>query len=165
MGGITAIAAAVILGDGRLAAADRDLDAAADAHAAPTPRIVGVVGDAVTPELWIVVANRARFPFGRLLAERAFARLGRDLGGDPRATQPIDMVGLLEDVPLLLIHGDADTTVPIAEGRRLAAASPAGTRHLVVPGAGHAAAHATDPSGYDDEVTSFLRVAFGAARN
>jgi uncharacterized protein len=68
-------------------------------------------------------------------------------------------------VPLLLIHGDADTTVPIAEGRRLAAASPPGTRHLVVAGAGHAAARATDPSGYDAEVTSFLRSAFGAARN
>ncbi len=33
------------------------------------------------------------------------------------------MIGLVEPVPLLLIHGEADTTVPLEDGRRLAAAA------------------------------------------
>jgi pimeloyl-ACP methyl ester carboxylesterase len=164
MGGITAIAAAVVLGDGRIPGADADPAVTAAAVAPPTPRIVAVVADSVTPELWIVVANRMRIPFARLVAQAAFARLARDLGGDPRDTQPIAMIGLLEDLPLLLVHGEADRTVPIAEGRRLAAAAPPGARHLVVPGADHGAAHATDPERYEAEVTDLLRRAFTGSR-
>ena len=63
----------------------------------------------------------------------------RTAGADPRATQPARTVPLLEDVPLLLIHGDADATVPLRDARRLAALAPAGTRHLVVAGADHGA--------------------------
>ena len=125
MGGITAIASVAVLGDGRLAAADRDPDAPAATVDAPRPRIVAVVGDSVTPELAVVVASRLRLPFGRRIANHAFARMAVHVGGDPRATQPIDVVGLLEDVPLLLVHGGRDRTVP-AEGRAptVAAAPP-----------------------------------------
>ena len=164
MGGITAIGAVAVLGDGRLAAADKDPDAPASDVEAPRPRIVAVVADSVTPELSIVIARRTRFPFGRSLANRAFARMGRMVGGDPRDTQPIRAVTLLEDVPLLLIHGDADRTVPLKEGSRLAAAAPAGTRHLVIAGADHGEGHATDPARYESEVSDHLRVAFGGAR-
>ena len=165
MGGITALGATVVLGDGRLVAADSDPAAPAAINEAPRPRIVALVGDSVTPELSIVVARRAGVPFGRRLAERAFARLASTVGGDPRDTQPIRTVPLLEDLPLLLVHGDADATLPIRDARRLAAAAPPGTVHLVVQGADHGDAHATDPTRYEAAVTAHLRSAFEGARS
>lgn len=39
-------------------------------------------------------------------------------------------------IPVLLVHGDLDQIVPVADAHRLAAAAP-GTRLLVVPNAGH----------------------------
>ena len=84
-----------------------------------------------------MVANRLRVPFGRRIANHAFTRMARRLGGDPRDTQPIDVIGLLEDLPLLLVHGTEDRTVLLEDADRLAAAAPAGSRHLVIEGAGH----------------------------
>ena len=164
MGGVTAIASVAVLGDGRLAAADTDPAAPAAASEAPRPRVVAVVGDSVTPELAVVVGSRLGVPLGRRLAERAFGRFERLVGGDPRDTQPIAMVGLLEDLPLLLVHGDADRTVPLRDALRLAAAAPAGARHLVIAGADHAAGHATDPVAYEAAVESTLRGAFSGTR-
>jgi pimeloyl-ACP methyl ester carboxylesterase len=40
-------------------------------------------------------------------------------------------------VPVLLVHGEHDVVVPVADARRLAAAAPDATL-LVVPSAGHA---------------------------
>ena len=164
MGGIAAIAAVAVLGDGRLAAADRDPDAPAAAVEAPRPRICAVVADSVTPELALVVANRLRVPFGRRIANHAFGRMARYVGGDPRETQPIDVIGLLEDVPLLLIHEADDKTVRLEDARRLAAAAPAGARHLVIEGAGHGRGHAVDPVAYEAAVTSLMREGFVRAR-
>jgi pimeloyl-ACP methyl ester carboxylesterase len=164
MGGITAIASVAVLGDGRLAAADRDLDAPASTIEAPRPRICAVVADSVTPELAVVVASRLRLPFGRRIANRTFARMASRVGGDPRETQPIDVVALLEDVPLLLVHGGADRTLPIRDANRLAAAAPEGTSHLVIEGAGHGRGHAVDPVRYEAAVTSHIREAFRRTR-
>ncbi len=164
MGGITAIAAVALLGDGRLAAADVDPDAPTAAVGAPRPRIVAVVADSVTPELAIVVGRRIGLPFGRLVAGRMFGRLERIVGGDPRSIQPLATIGLLEDVPLLLVHGEADRTLPIRDGRRLAAAAPPGARHLVIAGADHGAGHATDPDAWEAAVNLLLREAFAVAR-
>jgi pimeloyl-ACP methyl ester carboxylesterase len=165
MGGITAIAAVGLLGDGRLAAADVEPDAPSATVDAPRPRIVAVVGDSVTPEVSIVVGRRIGLPFGRVVAGRAFGRMRRIVGGDPREIQPITMVGLLEDVPLLLIHGTADRTLPIRHGRRLAAAAPEGSRHVEIKGADHGLGHATDPATYEAAVSGLLREAFRVARS
>jgi len=165
MGGITAIAAVAVLGDGRLASADADPAAPAGVVDAPRPRIVGIVADSVTPELAIVVGNRLGLPFGRRIAGRAFGRFDRLVGGDPRTTEPIAVIGLLEDMPLLLVHGEDDRTVPIQEGMRLAAAAPPGVRHLVIPDADHGAGHRTDPVAYEAAATGLLREAFLAARS
>jgi pimeloyl-ACP methyl ester carboxylesterase len=165
MGGITAIAAVAVLGDGRLASADADPTAPAATVDAPRPRIVSVVADSVTPELAIVVGNRLGLPLGRRIAGRAFGRFDRLVGGDPRTTEPIAVIGLLEDMPLLLVHGEDDRTVPIDDARRLAAAAPPGARHLVIAGADHGAGHLTDPAAYEAAVTGLLREAFLAARS
>lgn len=164
MGGVTALGAVAVLGDGRLVAADADPDAPAADVEAPRPRIVAVVGDSVTPELSIPVARRLGVPFARTIAERAFGRLATRVGGDPRDTQPIRAVGLIEDVPLLLIHGEADRTVPIRDARRLVEAAPPGTRHVVIPGADHGEGHAVDPARWEAEVAGLIRPAFEQAR-
>lgn len=165
MGGITAIAATAVLGDGRLTAADLPGDAAAATTVdAPRPRIVAVVADSVSPELAQVVGRRMGVPGGVRLAGHAFSRFGRLAGGDPRSTEPIATVGLLEDVPLLLVHGGADPLIPPKAQARLVAAAPASTRHLVVEGAGHGEPHHRDPGAWDAAVADLLRGAFREAR-
>ena len=165
MGGITAIASVGVLGDGSLAAADADLDTPAGVEPAPRPRIVAVVADSVAPELAVAVASRIKAPFPRLVADRLFAAAARELGADPRETEPIRMIGLVEPVPLLLIHGEADRTVPIADGRRLAAASGPSADHRTVPGADHSGGHHARPDEYETRVTDALRTAFLRARD
>ena len=105
-----------------------------------------------------------RVPFARRLADRAFGRVGRTAGADPRATQPAMTVPLLEDVPLLLINGDADATIPLRDARRLAALAPAGTKQLIVEGAEQGQGHAVDPAAYEAVVMDHLRTAFAMTR-
>ena len=164
MGGLAAIASVAVLGDGSLPSADTD--PAAPAHVVPPrrPRIVGVVADSAAPELVVAVASRLRGPARRWVAGRLFDAAARSLGADPRETEPARVIGLLEGMPLLLISGEADTTVPIADARRLAVAAPAGVEHWVVPGAEHRGAHRTDPAGYELRVTGLLRRSFAAGR-
>jgi len=165
MGGITAIAAVAVLGDGSLESADMDLDAPADIAPPARPRIVGVVADSAAPDVAIPVASRIRAPASRFIAERLFDAAARTLGVDPRDTEPGRVVALVEPVPLLLVHGEADETVPLAEGRRLAAGAGPSAEHWIVPGAGHSLGHATFPEAYEDRITTFVRKAFLRARN
>jgi pimeloyl-ACP methyl ester carboxylesterase len=166
MGGVTAIASVVVLGDGSLAAADAEPDAPVSPGPPPRPRIVGIVAESVPPELPSVVANRMRGgPIRGPLARGLFREASRRVGGDIRATEPGRIVGLVEPVPLLLIHGEADTTLPIRAGRRLAALAGPSAEHWVVPGAEHSRAHEADPAGYETRVTQYLRRAFGAHRD
>ena len=116
------------------------------------------------PRAVVPVASRLPGPAPTFVAERLFDSAARTLDGDPRATDPIKVIGLVEPVPLLLIHGLADATVPIADGRRLAAAAGPSAQHWVVPGADHSAAHATAPAEYERRVTQFLRNAFASVR-
>lgn len=164
MGGITAIASVAVLGEGSLTAADADPAAPRDAPSAPRPRIVAVVGDSVAPELVGPIASRLSGPARRFTAARLFDGAAEILGADPRSTEPARVIGLVEPVPLLLIHGEADTTVPVADGRRLAGLAGPHADHWVVPGAGHSGAHALVPQDYARRVTDFLRMAFEAAR-
>jgi fermentation-respiration switch protein FrsA (DUF1100 family) len=164
MGGITAIAAVAVLGDGSLAAADAASDAPRGPIPTPRPRIVAVVGDSVAPALEVPIANRLRGPARRFTAARLFDGAAELLGADPRATEPARVIALVEPVPVLLIHGEDDTTVPVAEGRRLADLAGPSARSWIVPGAEHSGAHAVAAEDYERRVTDFLRVAFSAAR-
>ncbi len=162
MGAITALASVAVLGDGSLPSADADPAAAALVAPARRPRIVAVVADSVPPEIAVSVGSRLRGPARRLVAGRILDAAARELGGDPRETEPIRVIGLLDGTPLLLISGGSDRTVPIADARRLAAAAPPGTVHLVIPGADHGQAHAKDPAAYEAAVTTFLRPVLAA---
>lgn len=50
---------------------------------------------------------------------------------------PVDGLGALDDVPLLIAHGDADPVVPVSQGRVLARAAGPDARYWEVPGGGH----------------------------
>jgi len=168
MGGIVAIASIVVLGDGSLVAADLDPNAPAATIEAPRPLIVAALVESVAPDLRIPIANRIGAPLGgvirRAIAARVFDEAGRRVGGDLRATEPIRVIGLVDPVPLLLIHGLADRTVRPADGRRLAAAAGTSAEHWEVPGAEHGESRAADPAGWDARASSFLRRSFVAAR-
>lgn len=169
MGGIVAIASIVVLGDGTLAQADLDPMAPAADIAAPRPRIVGAVTEAVAPDLRIPIANRMGLPIGgplrRALAGRMFRSAGRRLGGDLRATEPARIVALVAPLPLFLIHGAADRTVPAADGRRLAALAGPTAEHWEVPGADHGRARSAATAQWDERVSRFVRQAFLGARD
>ena len=50
----------------------------------------------------------------------------------------IDYIGAVK-APLLMVHGEADTVVPIAFGEKLLAAAPGAKKMIRLPGAGHLA--------------------------
>ena len=52
------------------------------------------------------------------------------------------------DAPILMLHGDADRTVPITLGRRLRDAAPPGVRWVEVPGGTHSQLHSQSPDVY-----------------
>ena len=164
MGGMTAIASVAVLGDGSLLTTD--VDPAAPAHVEPPrrPRIVAVVADSVAPELASVAVPLIPGPAPRMLANRLFDTVARTLGADPRDTEPIRVIGLLEGVPALLISGDQDPIVSVDDARRLAAGAPPGTILWIVEGASHRGAHAADPEGYESRTTRHLRSAFLGCR-
>jgi pimeloyl-ACP methyl ester carboxylesterase len=164
MGGITAIAAVAVLGDGSILATD--VDPAAPAHVDPPrrPRIVAVVADSVAPELAAVAVPLIPGPRPRLVANRMFDAIARTLGADPRETEPIRVIGLLDGVPLLLISGDRDAIVPVAEARRLVEAAPPETELWIVEGADHRGGHTVDRAGYESRTTLHLRGAFLGSR-
>jgi len=61
--------------------------------------------------------------------------------------------------PTLLFHGDADTAVPVATSRALAAEAPRlgwPLRYVEVPGAEHTANWNVDPARYESAVADFL---------
>lgn len=160
LGGITAIASVAVLGDGSMPGADAD--PAAPAHVAPPrrPRIVAVIADSVAPELVVAVGSRVPGPWPRGFASRLFDSAARTLGADPRDTEPIRVIGLLDGIPSLLIAGALDTTVPLADARRLAAAAPSTVDFWEVEGAGHGGGHRVHPAAYESRTTAHLRRAF-----
>lgn len=78
-------------------------------------------------------------------------------GSDPEQVSPIKDIPLFGQKPILLIHGDADHSIPMANSERiLAAANNANAKLWIVPGADHVKARSVDPTAYDQKVLEFL---------
>jgi dipeptidyl aminopeptidase/acylaminoacyl peptidase len=58
--------------------------------------------------------------------------------------------------PVLLIHGESDTTVPVGQARELARTLGASCLMLTLPGVEHVQAYQSDPQGYIRTVSSFF---------
>ncbi len=60
-------------------------------------------------------------------------------------------------LPLLLVHGEADTFVPADMTRENYAACPAPKRMLLVPGAAHGLSYLVDRAAYEDAIRAFWK--------
>lgn len=71
---------------------------------------------------------------------------------------PIDHIAG-SNLPILLVHGDADNRVPLSHGEKLYAKAKHGKTELwIVPGAEHVAALITDPKGYRERIETFFEI-------
>jgi pimeloyl-ACP methyl ester carboxylesterase len=72
--------------------------------------------------------------------------------------QALDYVARADEleVPILVFHGEADTTVPVEESQELAEARPDLVRLVVVERAGHVQSWNATPQRYGDVVSRFL---------
>jgi uncharacterized protein len=77
--------------------------------------------------------------------------------------RPVDGVATLaaRNIPLLIVHGEADDLVPVGHARRLAAAYGQHVETYFVPGAEHVGAFKTDPAIYFRRLDDFLHRAAG----
>jgi alpha-beta hydrolase superfamily lysophospholipase len=92
-------------------------------------------------------------PVMSLMARRSGVRLGD--------FRPITAVARLAPRPLLLIHGDADASVPVEDGHRLYAAAGDPRDLWVIPGVGHVGGYFADRTAYVERVIDFFDRALG----
>lgn len=109
---------------------------------------------------------RAGRDYGGLIVESTFTRLpdvaaeAGVLGRLAAAVTTLDFDSLARigriDAPILMLHGDADTTVPVTLGRRLRDAAPAArTTWVEFPGGGHSRLHSEAPQVYQTALQTF----------
>ena len=74
------------------------------------------------------------------------------------ASQIFDSVGKIGrvDAPILMLHGDADKTVPVRLGRLLRDAAPAGTRWVEIAGGTHSRLQSDAPAAYQQALKALL---------
>jgi uncharacterized protein len=59
--------------------------------------------------------------------------------------------------PLLLIHGESDSIVPVAQAYELARAAGTSCMTVTLPGVEHVQAYDADPEGYVSAIEGFFR--------
>lgn len=91
------------------------------------------------------------------LTTLALRYVERTIGQRFETFAPVHTIGRFQ-APVLLVHGDRDTTVPVADAYELRSQAPGRTRLVVVEGAGHASI-----GGFIEEIVpdlhEFLRAA------
>jgi pimeloyl-ACP methyl ester carboxylesterase len=80
------------------------------------------------------------------------------VGMDMYAIRPVDIIPALaaRGTPLLVIHGDADQSVPSSHARRIMAAYGPRAESLFLPSAGHVRSYEVDPDTYVTRLTAFF---------
>jgi hypothetical protein len=105
--------------------------------------------------------------YGALVLESTFTRMpdvaqaAGFWGGIAAAMTTLEFDSLSRigriDAPLLMLHGSADKTVPVAIGRRLRDAAPGGVRWVEVPGGTHSRLHSEAPAVYQQAMQDLIR--------
>lgn len=80
---------------------------------------------------------------GRAYARRVMRTRISDAGWDPLPAAPVDLVGRVAPLPLLLVHGDRDAYFPLEHPKALAAAAGEPCELWLEPGFAHAETAAT----------------------
>ena len=104
--------------------------------------------------------------YGGLILESSFTRLPDVAGANGTlgtvaalfATQEFDSLAKIGrvDAPILMLHGSADTTVPVALGRRLFDAAPKGTRWVEFANGSHSGLDREAPQQYRQAVRDLI---------
>jgi uncharacterized protein len=90
----------------------------------------------------------------RPVVEVAFLRARWKYGFDMRKVSPEKSLDG-NNTPVLLIHGQLDSNIPVRHSRLIHAADPA-TQVWEVPGANHCGAYSADPGGFEQRVLAFF---------
>jgi fermentation-respiration switch protein FrsA (DUF1100 family) len=127
--------------------------------AARIPKIRAVVAEAAYTSIEDNLEHGVRaltglppFPFAPLVAW--FGEL--ESGLDIRLVRPVDDVGEIAPRPLLLVHGDQDTLVPLENGEALYEAAGEPKQLYIVSGAGHGGFLDADPGRFEQVLVDFF---------
>ena len=132
--------------------------------AARDPRIKAVVDDCGFSDASRVIDTSFEryiglpaFPFSPVTVAIAERRVGQSIAG----VRPVDVIGQISPRPILIIHGQADTPVPVAHSERnfLAAGEP--EELWLVPGAEHNGSREVAGPEYERRVTAFFQQSLG----
>lgn len=77
---------------------------------------------------------------------------------------PVDSVARIAPRPILIVHGERDKLIPIAQGRALYAAAGEPKSFVAIPGAGHCGTLRVDSPRYERRMLSFLNEALTEKR-
>jgi len=133
------------------------------------PRKRVIYGHSMGTGVAVELASRmhAGADYGGLILESSFSSLpdvGRAAGtmgtiASWFVTDEFDSLSKIGkvDAPILMMHGTADKTVPIALGRRLYLAAPANARWVEFPGGSHSGLNREQPQPYRQAVRDFIQ--------
>lgn len=134
------------------------------------PNVVAVVSDCTFSELASIIRNaalRRGFPrgaawvLGWLIELLASVRLHANLF----SADPIHTIARISPRPIFIMHGEADTAIPVSEAHRLFHAAREPKELWVVPGAGHRQIEELHPQEYRRRVIEFFDRAFARPLN
>lgn len=128
--------------------------------AAKEPRIAAVIADSPFADLSTYLSDNLtvwsdlpKIPFNHTI----MSVIPLVTGLRPEVVSPLEEVNNLKGRPLLLIHGEADSDIPIANSIKLQQSYP-NTQLLRIPGAGHVGSFGVDREKYLQTVIEFLQV-------
>jgi fermentation-respiration switch protein FrsA (DUF1100 family) len=132
---------------------------------------IAIIGSARRPDVRCVVADspftshhdvvlhniqRVTHVSGHLIARVADAFIFRRAGYRARDVAPVREVAAIAPRPLLVIHGTADTTIPVAQAYAVYEAAREPKELWLGEGAGHCGTYFLDRPGYSERVTTFF---------
>jgi fermentation-respiration switch protein FrsA (DUF1100 family) len=126
--------------------------------AAREPRVAAVAADSPFTGIAEVVAHGAsqlRLP-PQLVVPMADRLTGWRYGYRFGAVRPIEAVAEISPRPLLLIHGAADSLIPVSHAHELFAAAREPKQRWIIEGAEHCGAYFANRSGYVARTTEFF---------
>ncbi|MEX2425337.1 MAG: prolyl oligopeptidase family serine peptidase [Thermomicrobiaceae bacterium] len=109
-------------------------------------------GDSVIDSSFERYIGLPAFPFGPAARQIAEWRAGAQLDD----ARPVDAIALIDDSPVLLIHGLDDESVPPSHSERNLAAAGENVDVWWVPGAGHVDAYQIAPDEYAERLVTFF---------
>jgi uncharacterized protein len=134
---------------GALAAASAALD---------DPRVGALVLEAMPPTLERAV--RREYRVHGPVSEFAALAMTRAVGIELERVRPVDVLSRRRVRPLLLVYGEHDVTVPLADGEELLARASGDAELWVAPGVGHGSWDAPASEAIAARISRFLSAAF-----